>query len=155
MQRHGFDPHLRSIFPVEGIFPLELTWILTPFPQNYFEWEYKPRSSVCTHAFHRTDSKDPDIYVLDGWMPVAKTHPVCTIHEDRNGTTSVVGLRNGHICKNVTQNGEPQRSSWGTQKKNWWIFCVRDHLAVIQVVTFLLCIMGWLIRVMAKCSLTG
>ena len=36
----------------------------------------------------------------------------------RNVTTSVVGLRNGHICNNFTKNGEPQRSSWGTQKKN-------------------------------------
>ena len=27
---------------------------------------YKPRSSLCTHAFHRTDSKDPDVHVLDG-----------------------------------------------------------------------------------------
>ena len=28
--------------------------------------EYKPRSSLCTYAFHRTDSKDPNIHVLDG-----------------------------------------------------------------------------------------
>ena len=26
-------------------------------------------------------------------------------------------IKNGHICKNLTQNGEPQRYSWGTQKK--------------------------------------
>ena len=24
------------------------------------------RSSLCIHAFHRTDSKDPDVHVLDG-----------------------------------------------------------------------------------------
>ena len=35
----------------------------------------------------------------------------------RNATTSMVGLKNGHIRKNLTKNGEPQRSSWGTQKK--------------------------------------
>ena len=52
-------------FPVEGIFPLELTWARTPFPKNSFGWEYKPRSSLCTHAFHHTDSKDPDVHVLD------------------------------------------------------------------------------------------
>ena len=69
-------------FPVDGIFPLELTWVQTPFPQNSFGWEYKPRSSLCTHAFHRTDSKDPDVHVLDGWMPATKTHPAQTIHED-------------------------------------------------------------------------
>ena len=25
--------------------------------------------------------------------------------------------KNGHIRQNLTQNGEPQRNSWGTQKK--------------------------------------
>ena len=29
----------------------------------------------------------------------------------------MVGFRNGHIHKNLTQSGEPLRSSWGTQKK--------------------------------------
>ena len=29
----------------------------------------------------------------------------------------MIGLENGHRCKNLTQNGEPQRQSWGTQKK--------------------------------------
>ena len=66
MQRHGFDTlQGRFFFPVEGIFPLELTWVLTPFPQTSFGCEYKPRSSLYSHAFHRTDSKDPDIHVLD------------------------------------------------------------------------------------------
>ena len=63
---------------VEEIFPLELTWVLTSHPKNPFGWEYKPRSSVCTHAFHRADTEDPDTHVLDGWMLAAKTpskHP--------------------------------------------------------------------------------
>ena len=47
-----------------------------------FRWEYKLRSSLCTHAIQRTDSKDLDIYVLDRWMPTTKTHPACTIHKD-------------------------------------------------------------------------
>ena len=34
-----------------------------------------------------------------------------------NVTTSMVRLKNGHVRKNLTQNGEPQRYSWGTQKK--------------------------------------
>ena len=83
-QRRGFDPPLGT-FSVKGIFPLELTWVQTPFPppkKNSFGWEYKPRSSLCIHAFHRTDSKDPDVHVLDGWMPATKTHPARTIHED-------------------------------------------------------------------------
>ena len=36
MQHCGFDPPLGRIFPAEGIFPLELTWVLTPFPKNSF-----------------------------------------------------------------------------------------------------------------------
>ena len=31
-----------------------------------FQMRQKPRSSLCTHAFHYMDSKDPDIHVLDG-----------------------------------------------------------------------------------------
>ena len=68
-----------KFFSGRGFFPLELTWVL--FPKNSFGWEYKPRSSLCTHAFHRMDSKDPDSHVLDGWMLATKTHPACTIHE--------------------------------------------------------------------------
>ena len=82
MQHCGFDPPLRRIFLVEGIFPLELTWVLAPFPKNTFGWEYELSSDLHTHAFHHTNSKDPDIHVLDGWMPATKTHPACTIHED-------------------------------------------------------------------------
>ena len=35
----------------------------------------------------------------------------------RNVTTSMVELQKGHIRTNLTQNGKPQRSSWGTQKQ--------------------------------------
>ena len=35
-------------------------------------------------------------------------------------TTSMVGLKNKtHVRKNLTQNGEPQRYSWGTHKKSF------------------------------------
>ena len=73
--RPSFEP------PVEGNFLLEWTWVLAPFPKT-FGWEYRPTSSLCTHAFHHTDSKNLDIYVLDGWMPATK-HPACTIHGNR------------------------------------------------------------------------
>ena len=42
----------------------------------------------------------------------SKPHP-----RRRNVNTTMVGLNNGNIRKNLTQNGEPKRSSWGTQKK--------------------------------------
>ena len=50
----------------------ELTWVLTPFPQSSLGWEYIQRSCLYTHGFHHTDSKNPDIRVLSGWMPAAK-----------------------------------------------------------------------------------
>ena len=37
--------------------------------------------------------------------------------QKQNVTTSMVVLKNDHICNNLSQNGEPQRYSWGTQKK--------------------------------------
>ena len=104
-------------FPVEGIFPLELTWVQTPFPQNSFGWEYKPRSSLRTHAFHRTDSKDPDVHVLDGWMPATKNTPSTHHPRRRNVTTLMVGLKNGHIRKNLTQKVVNPRDIAGERKK--------------------------------------
>ena len=38
-----------------GDFSLGVNMVLTLFPQNSFKWEYKLRSSLCTHAFHCTD----------------------------------------------------------------------------------------------------
>ena len=49
----------------------------------------------------------------------------------RNVTTSMVGLKNGHIRKNLTQNGEPQRHSWGTQKKKFAV-CPRNMLVYLR-----------------------
>ena len=72
MQSRGFSPPLRRIFLVDGIFPWEIIWVLPPFLRNSFGWEYKPRSSLCTHAFHCTGSKDIDVHVLDRWMPATK-----------------------------------------------------------------------------------
>ena len=38
----------------------------------------------------------------------------------RHVTTSMDGLKNGHISKNLTKNGEPQRYIWGnTEEQNW------------------------------------
>ena len=34
MQCSGFDPPLGRILSIEGIFPSELTWVLTPLPQT-------------------------------------------------------------------------------------------------------------------------
>ena len=50
--------------------------------QPLFRMRVLTGSSLFTHVFHRTDSKQPDIHVLDGWMLAIKTHSACTIHED-------------------------------------------------------------------------
>ena len=65
-----------------GDFFLGAKMDLDSIPQNSFGWDYKPRSSLCTCAFYCTDWKDPDIHVLDGWMPATKTNPACTNHKD-------------------------------------------------------------------------
>ena len=98
MQHCGFDPPWS--LPIEGIFPLELTWVLTPFPTNSFWWEYKLRSSLGTHASHRMNSKDPDIHVLDGWMPGTKAHPVRTIHEEGMWPRLWLDEKSCHIRRN-------------------------------------------------------
>ena len=43
-----------------------------PFSPKTLPNETINQGSLCTHAFHRTDSYDPDIHVLDGWMPATK-----------------------------------------------------------------------------------
>ena len=109
-------------FVLWGDFSLRVIMGSDSIPPNSFGWEYRPRSSLCTHAFHHTDSKDPDIHVLDVWMPVKKITP--NIHHlwRQNMTTWMVELKNGHIRKKFTQNGEPQRYSCGTQKKFQFVF---------------------------------
>ena len=105
-----------DFFAVEGIIPLELTWLLTPFPQNSFGWAYNPRSSLCTHAFHRIDKKS--------WRSCrrrvnAGNKNTFSMHHPRrrNVTTSVVGSKTCQLRKDVAQYGEAQRCGWGAQKK--------------------------------------
>ena len=85
-----------------GDFSLELTWVLTPYLKNSFRQEYKLRSSLYTHALHHTDSKDPDIHVLDKNTP-SMHHP-----QRWNVTTSTVGLINSHIHKNSLKMVNPK-----------------------------------------------
>ena len=75
-----------------------------------FRWEYRPRSSLCTHAFHDMNSKKPDIHVLDGWMRATKTPSMH--HPRRRNVTTCIGIKEGHIRKTLTKNGELQRKSW-------------------------------------------
>ena len=63
IQRHGFDPPLSLR---QRGFSLGVNMGSDSIPYNFFGLEYNPKSSLCTHALHRTDSKDPGIHVLNG-----------------------------------------------------------------------------------------
>ena len=75
---------------------------------NSFEWEYRLRSSLCTHAFHCMGSKDPDIHALTNecWL---KTTPACTIHEDGMWLPQWLDWKMVTYAKISPKNGEPQR----------------------------------------------
>ena len=50
----------------------------------------------------------------------------------RNANTSMAGLKNGHIPKNITQNGEPQRHSWEYRRRR------RRSILLLSFLTFFL-----------------
>ena len=116
---------LSSEAPVEGIFTLDLTCVLTPFP----EWEYL-RSSLWTHAFHRMDSKDLDINVLDRWTPATK-HPACTIHEDRLTTWWI--RKESQYTKILPKLVNPRDTAVNEKKKNV-LWCILGCVCPDEVV---------------------
>ena len=107
---HGLAVHgvagsilLWGHFPVEGIFSLGVNMGSNSIPPKTPSDE---RSSLCTHVFHRTDSwrSCPRRVNASNKNTPSTHHP-----RRRNVTTLMVGLKNGHIRKNLT--------SWGTPKK--------------------------------------
>ena len=73
---------------------------------------------TCIH-FHRTDSKDTDIHVLDGWMPPTETHPACTIYEDGMWSPHWLHFKKKRVTytKISPQNGEPHRYGWEHRRR--------------------------------------
>ena len=69
MQRRGVCSSSEENFSGRGDFSLGVNMGSHSIPQNSFGLEYKARSSLCTHAFYRTDVKDPDVRVLNRRMP--------------------------------------------------------------------------------------
>ena len=104
---------------------MELTWVLIPFAENSFGREDKPRSSLYTQAFHSTDSKDPDIHVLDGKMLATNNTPSMHYPQRWTVTTSMARLKNNNNnnsktatkAKILSKKGEPQRTSWEHTRK--------------------------------------
>ena len=96
---------------------------LTPFPKNS-DWEYKLRSSLCTHAVHHTNWKDPDIHVLDGWKVV--TNNKNTQHAPSMKLECVYPygwIKNGHIHKISPKMVNPRYIAGNTEEEemHWTI----------------------------------
>ena len=90
MQHHEFNPPEPL---VEGIFAMELTWVLTLFPKTLLD-ESINQGLVCAHMHSTTQThKDPDIHVLDGWMQATKTHPAIINPRRWIRTTLMAGLK--------------------------------------------------------------
>ena len=99
-----------------GFFPLELTWVLTPFPKTLSD-ESINRGLVCTHMMHSIAQTQkiltcPRQVNADNRNATSMHHP-----QRQNVTISMAELKNGHICKNLTKNGEPQRHSWERRRR--------------------------------------
>ena len=98
-----------------GFLLLELTWVLTLFPET-LSADSINQGLIWAHMYkHGTDSKDPDIHVPDRWLLATKNTSSMHHPRWRNVTTPVVGLKNGHIWKNLTQNVE--RYSWENRRR--------------------------------------
>ena len=91
-------------------------------PKNSFRWEFKPTFCLCAHAFLRTDSKDPDVHVLNN-----KNTPSMHHSQRWNVTTSMVGLKKRRrggggvvirtILNKFNKNGESQRYRWERRRR--------------------------------------
>ena len=58
----------------------------------------------------------------------------------------MVGFKNGHIRKYLTQNGEPQRHSWETQKKKKTLVVVVMVVAIVLVMAVMSALTWWIRR---------
>ena len=60
-------------------------WVMSQWPNLqgqlflFFSEEGKNQSPVWICMLHHMDQKDPDLLILDGWLPSAETQPMCTI----------------------------------------------------------------------------
>ena len=75
-----------------------------------------------------TSSSEWPIYIYI-YVCVHVYHP-----QRRNVTTSMFGLKNDHMRKNLTQNGEPQRSSWGSRKEIMYFFNLKKRIIYLFII---------------------
>ena len=98
------------------------------------------RSSLCTHAFHCTDSsKDPDIHILDRVNAGNESTP-STFHPPRqNVTTSIVGLKKWSHSQKTQQNKMMNpRDKAGNAEEEEKTFLQSTELVMVKLHTSLL-----------------
>ena len=75
---------------------------------------------------HGTDSKRSG-HSCPRWVNAGNKNTPSKHHpRRRNVTTAMVGLKKGHIRKNLTKNGEPQRYSWERRRRRRRMVNPRD-----------------------------
>ena len=98
--------------PVEGIFPLELTWVLTPFHKTLSD-ESINWGLVCAHMHSISQTLKILIQMNAGNKLTFSMH-----HPQRwNVTTSMVGLKDGHMCKHSSKMVNPRDIAWNAEKE--------------------------------------
>ena len=106
-QRRGFDPPLGK-FSGRGDFSLGVNMGSNSIPQKLF----RMRGLVCAHMHFIARTQK----ILTG--ECNKNTPSTHHPRRRNVTTLMVGLKKTVTYANISpKSGEPQRYSWGTQKK--------------------------------------
>ena len=104
-------------------------WVLTPLPKT-FGWEYKPRSSLCTHAFSRTGSKILT-FIYTRWGKAGnKKHTQLAPSTKTGCDYSVVGLRTVTYVnispkmvnpRDIGGEGRRRSLNWeGPALQDWW-----------------------------------
>ena len=86
-------------------------------PQKSLSDESIDQGLVCAHI--HSIAWTQKILTFMSYMDELRHKKTPNMHhpQRQNVSTSMVGLKNGHMRKDPTPNGEPQRYSWGMVKK--------------------------------------
>ena len=117
--------------PAEGIFPLEFTWVLSPFPKKNLLDERTNHGLVCTHMHSIARTQKILTFMSKMGECLQQTYTQqCFIHEDgirlhlwlylkkkKNKQKTNKKKKNGHIRKDLTKNGETVRSTWDRRRR--------------------------------------
>ena len=114
------------MFPVEGLFPLEFTWVLTPsIPPPHPPKLFRIRVQTEVYSVHtciQSQGLKRPWHSCPRWVNAGNKNTPSIHHpRKRNVTTSMVGLKKTPPkrlhTQNLTQNGEPQSCSWERKRR--------------------------------------